>query len=223
MRGFSPVGLLTGVPLVPAPGTAHDWLQRELLRPEYQPSLLQRVQDWFAHLFDRAQAATGNFAGLGRPLLLLLAVLLVVGVVLLAVRLHRNPHRARDPEPVFGDVRRSAAGHRALAQAAYDDGQWDDVVVEGMRALAAVLVERRLVDDIPAATAHEVTALAAPRFPSYDGRLEAAAGVFDETRYGDRHASREQARTMLDLEHDLGAATPVTGNTRRGPIDAVPR
>ncbi len=223
MTGFSPTGLLSGVPLAPDPGTAHDWLQRELLRSEYQVSLLQRVKDWLAHLLDRAQTATGNFAGLGRPLLLLLALLLVVGVVLLAVRLRRNPHLARNPEPVFGDVRRSAAEHRALAQAGYDAGRWDDAVVEGMRALAAALVERRLVDDIPAATAHEVTALAAPRFPSYDGRLESAAGVFDETRYGDRHATRDRAAAMLDLERDLGAATPQTGTTRRGPIDAVPR
>ncbi|MGI9156873.1 MAG: DUF4129 domain-containing protein [Marmoricola sp.] len=212
-----------GGPLLPDPATAHDWLQRELLRQEYRPSLLQRVRDWFAHLFDKAQSGTGNFAGLGRPLLLLLVLLLVAGLVLLAVRLRRNPRAADPGETVFGDIRRRAAEHRALADAAFGDGRWDDAVVEGMRALAAALVERQLVDDLPAVTAHEVTGLAAPRFPSYAARLESAAGVFDETRYGDRHATRDRARAMLDLDRDLGAATPETGTTRRGPVEAVPR
>lgn len=223
MAGLSLVGVLASEPLVPDPGTAHDWLRRELLRSEYQRSLVQRVKDWFDGLFDKAQSGTGNFAGLGRPLLLLILLLVVAGIVFLVFRLRRNPSGGREAESVFGDVRRTASEHRRLAQAAFDDGEWDDAVVEGMRALAARLVERQLVDDVPAATAHEVTTLATPRFPSYAQRLETAARVFDETRYGDRRATRDRARAMLDLDRELGAASPATGNGRRGPVAAVPR
>ncbi len=116
-----------------------------------------------------------------------------------------------------------AAEHRRLARVAHESGDWDEAVVEGMRALAAGLVERQLVDDVPAATAHEVTALAAPRFPSFADRLEVAATVFDETRYGDRRATRERAAEMLDLDSALGGAGPTNGSTSRGPVPAVPR
>lgn len=222
MASFSALGPASK-PFVPDPGTAHDWLRRELLKPEYQPSLVERIKDWFNHLFEKAQSGTGNFAGLGRPLLLVLLLLIVAGIVFLVFRLRRNPSGGREAAAVFGDVRRTAAEHRKLAQAAFEGGEWDAAVVEAMRALAARLVERQLVDDVPAATAHEVTTLATPRFPSYEQQLETAARVFDETRYGDRRATRERARAMLDLDRELGAASPATGNGRRGPVAAVPR
>lgn len=223
MAGIAALGVLTSGPLLPDPGTAHEWLRRELLRPDYQPSLLERVRDWFGRLFDKVQSGTGDFAGLGRPLLLLLLLVLVAGGVYLAVRLRRNPGAGREPTSVFGDVRRTAVEHRRLAEAAFEGAEWDEAVVEGMRAVAARLVERGVVDDIPATTAHEVTRLAAPRFPAYAERLESAAQVFDETRYGDRRANRERARAMLDLDRELDAAAATTGTGRRGPVAAVPR
>lgn len=214
---------LTGEPLVPEPGTAHDWLRRELLGADYRPSPLERVRGWFSHLFDQAQSGTGSLAGLGGPLLLLLALLVMAGIAFLVLRLRRNPRGGPEVESVFGDLRRTAVEHRALARAAFDGGRWDEAVVEGMRALTARLVERRLVDDVPAATAHEVTTLATPSFPSYQQQLATAARVFDETRYGDRRATRDRARAMLDLERALHAAIPATGNGRRRPVAAVPR
>ena len=156
-------------------------------------------------------------------MLLGLTVVVALLLVLVLSRLRRNAGADRTPEPVFGDVRRTAAEHRRLARAAYDTGAWDDAVVEGMRALAAGLVERQLVDDVPAATAHEVTTLAAPRFASYADRLEVAARVFDETRYGDHRATREHAGAMLDLESALTGANPTNASDARDPVAAVPR
>ena len=210
-------------PLHPDADTAREWLRQELLRREYRPNLVQRVQEWFQDLLDRAQNGTGSFGGLSDAVLLGLTVVLVLLLVFVLSRLRRNAGADRTPEPVFGDERRTAAEHRRLARAAYDTGAWDDAVVEGMRALAAGLVERQLVDDVPAATAHEVTAPAAPRFPPYADRLEVAATVFDETRYGDRHATRERADAMLDLESALTSASPTNGHGTRGPVAAVPR
>jgi len=219
--------LLTGMaprgPLHPDADTAREWLRQELLRREYRPNLVQRMQEWFQELLDKAQGGTGNFGGLSDAVLLGLTVLVALLLVFVLSRLRRNAGADRTPEPVFGDVRRTAAEHRRLARAAYDTGVWDDAVVEGMRALAAGLVERQLADDVPAATAHEVTTLAAPRFPSYTDRLEMAARVFDETRYGDHHATRERAGAMLDLESALTGANPTNGSDARGPVAAVPR
>ena len=221
------LALLPGVaprgPLHPDGDTAREWLRQELLRREYRPHLLERVQQWIQDLLEKAQASGGNLAGLSDVVVVVLTVLLAAGLVLMLSRLRRNVGADRGAEPVFGDVRRTAAEHRQLARAAYEASAWDESVVEGMRALAAGLVERQLVDDVPAATAHEVTALAAPRFPSYAERLEVAATVFDATRYGDRRATRERAGEMLDLEAALSGASPANGDAPRGPVAAVPR
>jgi hypothetical protein len=209
-------------PLHPDADTAREWLRQELLRREYRPNLVQRMQDWFQELLGKANG-TGSLGGLSDAVLLGLTVLVALLLVFVLSRLRRNAGADRAPEAVFGDVRRTAAEHRRLARAAYDTGAWDDAVVEGMRALAAGLVERQLVDDVPAATAHEVTSLAAPRFPSYADRLESAATAFDETRYGDHRANRERASAMLELESALTGASPSNGSDARGPVSAVPR
>ena len=210
-------------PLHPDADTAREWLRQELLRREYRPNLVQRMQEWFQELLGKAQGGAGSLGGLGDAVLLGLTVVVALLLVLVLSRLRRNAGADRTPEPVFGDVRRTAAEHRRLARAAYDTGAWDDAVVEGMRALAAGLVERQLVDDVPAATAHEVTTLAAPRFSSYADRLETAAAVFDETRYGDHRATRERAGEMLDLESAITGASPANGSDAHGPVAAVPR
>jgi len=210
-------------PLHPDADTAREWLRQELLRREYRPNLVQRMQEWFQELLEKAQGGAGSLGGLGDAVLLGLTVVVALLLVLVLSRLRRNAGADRTPEPVFGDVRRTAAEHRRLARAAYDTGAWDDAVVEGMRALAAGLVERQLVDDVPAATAHEVTTLAAPRFASYADRLEVAARVFDETRYGDHRATREHAGAMLDLESALTGADPTNASDARDPVAAVPR
>ena len=216
-------GVATRGPLHPDADTAREWLRQELLRREYRPNLVQRMQEWFQELLGKAQGGAGSLGGLGDAVLLGLTVVVALLLVLVLSRLRRNAGADRTPEPVFGDVRRTAAEHRRLARAAYDTGAWDDAVVEGMRALAAGLVERQLVDDVPAATAHEVTSLAAPRFPSYADRLESAATAFDETRYGDHRANRERASAMLELESALTGASPSNGSDARGPVSAVPR
>jgi Domain of unknown function (DUF4129) len=216
-------GMALPGPLHPDADTAREWLRQELLRREYRPNLVERMQDWFQDLLAKAQGGAGNFGGLSDAVLLGLTVVVALLLVFVLSRLRRNAGADRTPEPVFGDVRRTAAEHRRLARAAYDTAVWEDAVVEGMRALAAGLVERQLVDDVPAATAHEVTTLAAPRFPSYADRLEVAARVFDETRYGDHRATRGRAGAMLDLESALTGASPANGTKVRGPVGAVPR
>ena len=84
--------LLPGValrgPLHPDADTAREWLRQELLRREYRPNLVQRMQEWFQELLDKAQGGTGNFGGLSDAVLLGLTVvvaLLLVWVGLLVL------------------------------------------------------------------------------------------------------------------------------------------
>ena len=208
--------------LEPDPGRARRLLGEELQDPRYRPDLLQRALDWLGDRFHGLRDGTGNVLGdLGRPVLLVVLLVVVVGVALLLARLRRDPRGTDSDRAVFDDLRRSADEHRALARAAQAEGDHDTAVIEGLRAVAAGLVERRVVTDTPAATAREVADVAAPRFPALAGRLGDAARVFDETRYGGRPADRARAASVLDLEDDLRRAAP--GVPDAGPVLAVPR
>lgn len=213
--------LLLPAALDPEPGPARRLLTRELQDPKYRPDLLGRLGDWVGDRLDDLGGPGRGLGLLGRPLLLVLLLLVVVGVVLVLVRLRRDPHVGGAGTSVFDDVRRSAAEHRALAHAALSEAGHDTAVVEGLRALAAGLVERQVVTDTPAATAREVADVAAPRFPGMADRLGEAARVFDETRYGERPADRRRAELVLDVEDSLRRSDPVAPSA--GPVLAVPR
>ena len=105
-------------PLHPDADTAREWLRQELLRREYRPNLVQRMQEWFQELLEKAQGGAGSLGGLGDAVLLGLTVVVALLLVLVLSRLRRNAGADRTPEPVFGDVRRSAAEHEQLLQAA---------------------------------------------------------------------------------------------------------
>lgn len=206
----------------PGPGTARDWLRRELARPDYQESLLQRAQRWFGELMDRVSGAADSFDGLSPLLGLLLLVLLVALGAFLLSRLGANPAVAGRSAEVFAGGRDTAAAHRDRAASALGAGQWDDAVLEAVRALTATLVERGLTPERAGVTVHEITADAAVMFPLEQERLEQVGGTFDETRYGDRPADEAQARAAVELERDLARAIP-GGPRPVGPVAAVPR
>ena len=120
------------------------------------------------------------------------------------------------------DPRTTAAQYRARAGRALAEERWDDAVVDGMRAIAVGLVERGLVDDLPSATAHEVATAASTVFSSERARLDAAARLFDDVRYGDRRATRAGAGDLLELERTLHTLRPEQ-MSGPGRVLAVPR
>jgi hypothetical protein len=208
--------------LCPDPGPAQDWVRNELAKPEYQPSLLERVVRWFWDQLGKLIHAAESVGRLNSVVALALLVALVVGLAVVLARLRGNPRRRGEERSVLEDARTTAAQYRARAGKAYAEERWDDAVVDGMRALAVGLVERALVDDLPSATAHEVSATAAEVFGSERVRLDAAARLFDDVRYGDRHATRAGAGELLDLEKALRSLRP-EGTREAGPVMAVPR
>lgn len=207
--------------LRPDPGPAQDWVRNELAKPEYQPSLLDRAVQWFWDQVGKLGDAAEKLGRLDPAVALILLVLLVVGLAVVLARLRREPPAAQAGGAVLEDARTTAAQYRARAGRALAEERWDDAVLDAMRAITVGLVERALADDVPSATAHEVAELAGGVFPEQRARLAAAARLFDDIRYGDRHGTRAGAAELVDLEHTLRELRPQASTS--GPVLAVPR
>ncbi|QKE85603.1 DUF4129 domain-containing protein [Arthrobacter sp. NEB 688] len=204
-------------PLDPTNEQARRWLEEELTASRYhaQPSLLERLNE----LLDRLLNARpeGGLPGVAVPI----AIGLVVAVLALVLWrvLRRDIGRTAD-----GGTSRAldvpdvpAATLRASARAALQRGDLDTAVLDAVRAIARAGVERVVLDDAPGRTAHEVSQLLAVAFPLEHRALAEAADAFDAVRYGDRRATPEQARAVVDLDGRLAAARPERPSTPAGP------
>ena len=197
---------LTALPapgvLDPDPPTARRWLERELARPEYRESLVQRLQRWFGGLLD---LVLGTGAGLA----------------LVATRLRRTSEAPRESAAVFDERRLRSEEHRRAARAAQEAGRHDEALLEAVRALTAGLSERGLLPDRAGVTVAETTRAATGRFPELGADLARVARDFDATRYGQRTPGPEVAAAALALEEQVRRATPGRGTAPAEP--AVPR
>ncbi|MBW5426189.1 DUF4129 domain-containing protein, partial [Streptomyces sp. BG9H] len=140
---------------------AREAAERELSKPMYHendPSLLQRALNgfwnWVDDLFSAAAAATPG-GGLGLLVIVLAAVALGAALWWRLGTPHRTPASA---PPLFDDRPRSAAEHRAAAEAHAAQGHWNQAVQERMRGLVRALEERALLDPRPGRTADEAAA-----------------------------------------------------------------
>jgi hypothetical protein len=196
--------LLVDPPLDPSGDEARSALRRELLKPEYHDTdVLGRVLDGI----DRVLNQTVDRATSAPPLSTFAAIvaflLLGLGLAWLVSRAQLTPRLGGASGPVVEDRSATAAELRAAAERALAEGRHGDAVVEGFRALTVRQVERGWIDDRPGATAHEVALALAAAHPDQQRRVAAGAGLFDEVRYGDRPASRDQAAEVLALDDAL--------------------
>lgn len=199
-------GAVLGRPLDPSPDRARSLLRRELVKPEYDQNLLQRFLDWLERTLqsglDRASSASPLSTLM--TLVVFLCLLLAAGWLLSRVR---RSSRVRPPSrAVLGDERRTAAELRALAEAALAAGRPEEALVEGFRALTTRQIERRRLDDLPGATAHEVAERLGSVFPGHQPRVAESADLFDLVVYGDRPATAQQASGVLSLDDELARA-----------------
>jgi hypothetical protein len=183
---------------------------------------MERAVRGLGHLLGKILDATGRIGRIDPVVGVCLLVLLLVGLALVLARVRRDPRSPGTNRAVLEDPGTTAAQYRARAGKALAEERWDDAVLDGMRAIAVGLVERALADDVPSATAHEVADAAGQVFRTERVRLDAAARLFDDVRYGDRHATRAGATDLLDLERSLRGLRPESGTTT-GPVQAVPR
>lgn len=203
--------LPAAVPVMPSGDQARGWLLDELSKAPYaaaSPTLFDRAAqgflDWFTGLFDASRSGAP-------PVLLAVALLAVVAVLVVAVLLFGVPrvNRRGATAALFGeDDLRSADDLRRAAAAAAAAGDWSLAVLEGFRAIARGLDERTVVAVFPGTTARAFARRAAEAFAAESGALGGAAALFDDVRYDGRPATREEARSVLDLDGRLVAARP---------------
>ncbi|MFD8425072.1 DUF4129 domain-containing protein [Streptomyces sp. NPDC059668] len=191
---------------------AREAARRELSKRMYhenEPSLVQRALnafwDWVDKLFGAASSATpGGTLGL---LVIVLAVLAVVAALWWRLG---TPHRTpTSSAALFDDRPRSAAEHRAAAEAHAAQGHWNQAVQERMRAIVRSLEERTLLDPRPGRTADEAAAEAGRTLPGHTDRLRAAANDFDDVTYGGRAADAGTYGRLTELDRDLERSRPV--------------
>ncbi|MFF5364243.1 DUF4129 domain-containing protein [Streptomyces scabiei] len=190
---------------------AREAARRELSKGMYHqndPSWYERAMDafweWLDKVFGAASAATpGGTLGL---VVIVLAVLALLGALWWRLG---TPRRAPASSAVlFDDRPRSAAEHRAAAEAQAAQGHWNQAVQERMRAVVRSLEERALLDVRPGRTADEAASEAGTSLPAHADRLHTAARDFDDVTYGGRSASEETYLRLAALDTDLERARP---------------
>lgn len=198
---------------------AREAAERELSDPAYHqddPSLLQRALnrfwEWVDDLFSAASGATPG-GGLG---LLVITIAVLALVAALWWRLG-TPHRAPASSPaLFDDRPRTAAEHRAAAEAHAAQGHWNQAVQERMRAIVRSLEERALLDPRPGCTADEAAAEASRTLPTHATELQAAAQSFDAITYGARTATEPTYARLTTLDEALTRTRPTLSDTPQG-------
>ncbi|MEU1557836.1 DUF4129 domain-containing protein [Streptomyces scabiei] len=190
---------------------AREAARRELSKGMYHqndPSWYERAMDafweWLDKVFGAASAATpGGTLGL---VVIVLAVLALLGA--LWWRLGTTRRAPASSAVLFDDRPRSAAEHRAAAEAQAAQGHWNQAVQERMRGVVRSLEERALLDVRPGRTADEAASEAGTSLPAHAERLHTAARDFDDVTYGGRSASEETYLRLAALDTDLERARP---------------
>jgi len=193
---------------------AREELSKEIYRA-HRPGLVRRLLGW---LVDRVADLLDKVAGVspgGHAGLVVLALLVVVAVV--AVRLKVGPmgRRAASDPALFAGRARSAAEHRAAADAHAARGEWADAVRERLRAVVRSLEERAVLDERPGRTADEAAAEAGAALPTCADDLRRSARLFDDIWYGGRPAGPDADAALRALDERVRAAQPHVVGARR--------
>lgn len=216
---LSPARSADEPPLTIPRDPAREAARRELSKRMYHendPSWFQRALnafwEWVDKLFNAASSATpGGPLGL---VVVIAAIALVVGALWWRLGTpHRGPASAA---ALFDDRPRSAADHRAAAEAHAAQGHWNQAVQERMRAIVRALEERALLDLRPGRTADEAAAEAGRALPSHTDRLRSAARDFDDVTYGGRAATEQSYQRIAELDRGLDRTRPMLANTTSG-------
>jgi hypothetical protein len=203
--------VIASVPVELGRDEAAQLAREELAKQIYRdagPGLVERLVRWLleqaGRLLDGAAGVSpGGYAGL-------VVVLLLVAAAVVAVRLKVGPlgRRAAREEALFVGRTRTAAQHRAAADAHAAAGEWAEAVRERLRAVVRSLEERAVLDERPGRTADEAAADAGRALPSCAAGLRSAAVLFDEVWYGGRPARPESYAALRDLDAQVQAARP---------------
>ncbi|HWJ09726.1 MAG TPA: DUF4129 domain-containing protein [Nocardioides sp.] len=191
-------------PLDPSGDEARRLLRRELADPRYyDANVLERLTDWLERLVDDTINGVSASGPLSTLLAVIVALALVAAIILIVSRARRTAQAGRRPAAALTDEAITAAELRARAEAALASGDTSAALVDAFRALAVRQVERQRIEDVPQATAHELARALAAEFPARADAVHHGADLFDQTLYGERRATREQALELLALDDAL--------------------
>lgn len=199
-------GLLRG--LSPTPPQAREWLRQELQGPEYRSPWLDSVLRWITDVLSRVVDGARNLAGLSPLITALIALSVIAFLVWVLPRVRREPVVSASTGAVLEDLTITSRHYRELASRSLREGRFDDAVLDGFRAIARDMSDRRVLDDAPGRTAHEVSLALASPFPGHADRLAGAADLFDSVRYGHRRANEQQATQIHRLDSELATTRP---------------
>ena len=204
--------------LDPDNATARQWLRDELSKPSYTdpttkppewkapetPGLLERIGRWLSDLFNSGLSLTIGF---------ILLAALIAGAVYVVIRVRRETQSANasddgTPGAVLGGIAGTAEQFRAAASAALAAGDYNEAVLNAMRAIAQTASDRTLLLGARSATAHDIARRLRHVFGEHYAALHSAADAFDAVAYGGRTADVNSASALVGLDAALSAAKP---------------
>lgn len=195
---------------------ARELLERELTGGEYHrpESIVTKILGWLLQRLERVIDFLPGSNGLSALLLGVVLTLVVVAVVF-AVRGTVRSRRLVEPTPgpVLDEEGLTASQYRERAAAAARVGNWDAVLLDSYRAIAAATDERALLDEMPGTTAREIAIGLHLPFPQHGSALLSAADAFDAVCYGDQHASQQEADRVRELDRVLARTRPARAVT----------
>lgn len=200
--------------LDPTREQARRWATEELAKGEYaraRPGPVQRALTW---LWDQIRDLLSQLPAVSGSGWALAAVAVIV-VLVIGYAIWRSggigpvrPTAGRGG--IFGDeAELTSAEHRAAADRAVAQGDWETAVVERFRAIVRQLEERTLLAPRPGRTAGEVASEIRTTLPDLADQVSLASDIFGAVRYGGRAATRESALQVQSVDEALGAARPV--------------
>lgn len=186
--------------------------ENELSDPAYHqddPGPVERAVDWLLERIGELLSSAADVTPGGAVGVAVIAVAVVLLLAALWARLGTPRRTLGATAPgLFEERPRSAADHRAAAEAHAAGGRWREAVQERMRALVRSLEERALLDPRPGRTADEAAREAGGALPAHAEALRAAAVDFDEVTYADRAADEATYSRMRALDEAVRGTTP---------------
>ena len=195
--------------LNPTPPEARAWLKHELQGAEYRSPWLDSALRWVSDRLSGLIEGVRTLAAFSPYITALLALAVIALLVWILPRVRHEPAAARTPGAVLEDLTITSRHYRDLASQSLREGRYDDAVLDGFRAIAKDMSDRKALDDAPGRTAHEVSLALASPFPGQAERLALAADLFDSVRYGHRRVREAQARQVHQLDAELVTARPI--------------
>lgn len=186
---------------VPGRESARRLLSDELSNRAYEdekpPALLDLLGRFVRWLGSLVSDAAGGIDQAPLAIVVLVALLVLLVVVVLVKVGPRRGGRSGPGALFTGEPLRSAAEHRARAEAAAAAGAFDEAVRERLRAASRELEERGVLERRPGRTAGEVAREAGRAAPPLAAPMATAARTFDEVWYGGRAGDAHGYRVVV--------------------------